>query len=174
MTNVSGPREQSGERAWRLAGAPWIGAALGALAALLYLGTAPAVVNLDGLGYLKLLEHNFAAGHLLYMPLLRTVTWLAHGDGLRAGRVLNALLGGLGVVLVYHIAGALDPRRPTREWLPRATFAAAGLALSYAYWAQAADVETYALAMVALLALVRILLAYDAQPSPGRAAAANA
>ena len=45
--------------------------ALGLLAHALYRPSAPAVPNLDGLGYLKLLPHNLAAGHLLYMPLLR-------------------------------------------------------------------------------------------------------
>src|SRR5215468_5931484 len=123
MTDASGPAEPFGERAWLLARAPWTGAALGALAALLYLATPPAVVNLDGLGYLKLLEHNFAAGHLLYMPLLRAVTRLTHGDGLRAGRVLDALLGGLGVALIYDIARALDLGGSARQWLPRAAMA---------------------------------------------------
>src|SRR5262245_44032125 len=76
----------------------------GALATALYLVTAPDAVNLDGLGYLKLLPHNFAAGHLLYMPLLRLATRLLGGDGLHAGRVANAVLGGSGVVLTFGIA----------------------------------------------------------------------
>ena len=46
---------------------------LGAAVTILYLVTAPAIPNLDGLGYLKLLPHNFAAGHLLYMPALRAL-----------------------------------------------------------------------------------------------------
>ena len=70
--------------------------ALGAAATLLYLLTAPAIPNLDGLGYIKLLPHNFAAGHLLFMPALRALTHLV-GDGLRAGRLYDALLGGTGV-----------------------------------------------------------------------------
>ncbi len=70
------------DRRWALA--------LGLGFLLLYLLTAPAAVNLDGLGYLKLLSKNFAAGHLLYMPLLRAATRLCHGDGLRAGRLLSA------------------------------------------------------------------------------------
>ena len=72
----------------------------------LYLCTAPAIPNLDGLGYLKLLPHNFAAGHLLFMPALRALTRLV-GDGLRAGRLYDALLGGTGVVLTYSIARRL-------------------------------------------------------------------
>src|SRR5262245_39870213 len=79
---------------------------LGAAATLLYLVTAPAVPNLDGLGYIKLIPHNFAAGHLLYMPALRALTWLL-GDGLRAGRLYDALLGGTGIVIFYGIARRL-------------------------------------------------------------------
>ena len=77
--------------------------ALGAAATLLYLLTAPAIPNLDGLGYIKLLPHNFAAGHLLFMPALRALTRLV-GDGLRAERLYDALLDGTGVVLTYSIA----------------------------------------------------------------------
>ena len=144
--------------------------ALGAAATILYLVTAPAIPNLDGLGYLKLLPHNFAAGHLLFMPALRALTRLV-GDGLRAGRLYDALLGGTGVVLTYSIA-----RRMLAAWDDDAArlgaaFAAAGLALSYGYWSEANDVEAYAAAMVALLATVRMALSYAQEPSLGRAAA---
>jgi hypothetical protein len=150
--------------------------ALGGLATWLYLSTAPAVVNADGLGYLKLLPHNFAAGHLLYMPALRALTRLLHGDGLRAGRLYDALLGGTGVVLFYGIVHRVlaDARRPTGDARFAAVFAAAGLALSYGYWIEAADVEAYAAAMVALLMTVRLLLAYRARPSFLRALAVGA
>jgi hypothetical protein len=148
---------------------------LGAAAMLLYLVTAPAVVNADGLGYLKLLPHNFAAGHLLYMPMLRAATRLLGGDGLRAGRLLNAMLGGSGVVLLYGIMrralSALPLGRPfvAADIRFACTFAAAGLAVSYAYWVQGADVEAYAAAMVALLSTVRLALAYRARPTWSRA-----
>jgi hypothetical protein len=148
---------------------------LGALATCLYLATAPAVVNPDGLGYLKLLPHNFAAGHLLYMPLLRAAARLS-SDPLRAGRLVDALLGGTGVVLAYGVARRVlrDAGRSLADARFAATFAAAGLALSYGYWSEAADVEAYAAATVALLATVRLLLAYRAQPSFLRALAAGA
>jgi hypothetical protein len=146
--------------------------ALGGLSTLVYLATAPAVVNLDGLGYLKLLPHNFAAGHLLYMPLLRLATRISGGDGLGAGRLVNALLGGSGVVLTYgivrRVAGATLVSTEARF---AATFAAAGLALSYGYWVQAADVEAYAAATVALLSTVRMVLAYRGRPELSRALA---
>jgi hypothetical protein len=147
--------------------------ALGAGATLLYLATAPAVVNLDGLGYLKLLPHNFAAGHLLYMPLLRLATRLLGGDGLAAGRLANAVLAGSGVVLMYGIARRLigDAGLQAEDARFAATFAAAGLALSYGYWVQGADVEAYAAAMVALLSTVRLLLAYAQRPTAARALA---
>src|SRR4051812_12681979 len=146
---------------------------LGAAATLLYLVTAPAVPNLDGLGYIKLLPHNFAAGHLLYMPALRALSRVV-GDGLHAGRLYDALLGGTGVVIFYGIA-----RRLLSSWGEDAaslgaTFAACGLAVSYGYWSEANDVEAYAAAMVALFATVRMALSFRPSPTLGRAAATGA
>jgi len=138
-------------------------------AAVLYLSTAPAVVNADGLGYLKLLPHNFAAGHLLFMPLLREATQLLGGDGLKIGRLLDALLGGTGVLFTYGIARIAAPIKSDRRFV--ATVAASGLAVSYGYWLACADVEAYALATVALLALVRVALPYRLRPGLPRALA---
>jgi hypothetical protein len=146
---------------------------LGAAATILYLLTAPAVPNLDGLGYLKLLPHNFAAGHLLFMPALRALARLC-GDGLRAGRLYDALLGGTGVVLCYSIARRLLSAWTDADVRLGATFAACGLALSYGYWSEANDVEAYAAAMVALLAVVRMALSFASHPSLGRALATGA
>lgn len=139
--------------------------ALGAV--LLYLATAPGTVNADGLGYLKLLPHDFAAGHLLFMPLLRFATTHLGGDGLKIGRLVDALLGGTGVLLVYGIAQRIAPLRCDRRFV--GTVAACGTALSYGWWMECADVEAYALATVALLALVRVALAYEKRPGIGRA-----
>ena len=147
--------------------------ALGAAATILYLCTAPAIPNLDGLGYIKLLPHNFAAGHLFFMPALRALTRLV-GDGLRAGRLYDALLGGTGVVLTYSIARRLLAAWNDDEQLLGAAFAACGLGLSYGYWSEANDVEAYAAAMVALLATVRMALSFAPHPSLGRAAATGA
>ena len=135
--------------------------------------TAPAVPNLDGLGYLKLLPHNFAAGHLLFMPALRALTRLV-GDGLRAGRLYDALLGGTGVVLTYSIARRLLAAWDDEAARLGAAFAAGGLALSYGYWSEANDVEAYAAAMVALLATVRLALSFAPHPTLWRAAATGA
>jgi hypothetical protein len=147
--------------------------ALGAAATLLYLVTAPAIPNLDGLGYLKLLSHNFAAGHLLFMPALRALTRLV-GDGLHAGRLYDALLGGTGVVLQYSIARRLLAAWDEDAARLGAAFAACGLGLSYGYWSEANDVEAYAAATVALLATVRMALSFAPHPSLGRAAATGA
>jgi hypothetical protein len=149
----------------------WWAVGLACGATFLYLATAPAVVNPDGLGYLKLLPHNFAAGHLLYMPLLRQTTRLVGGDGLRAGRLMNALLGGAGLLIFYGIVrrgGAAEKSRFA------ALVATAGLGLSYGYWVQGADLETYAAAAVAVLATVRLALAYEVRASLGRALAVGA
>ena len=137
-------------------------------AVVLYLATAPGTVNADGLGYLKLLPHDFAAGHLLYMPLLRFATEHLGGDGLKIGRLIDALLGGTGVLLVYGIASRIAPLRADRTYV--GTVAACGTALSYGWWAECADVEAYALATVALLALARVALAYARRPGLQRAA----
>lgn len=147
--------------------------ALGAAATILYLVTAPAIPNLDGLGYIKLIPHNFAAGHLLFMPALRALTRLV-GDGLHAGRLYDALLGGTGVLVTYSIA-----RRMLAAWDDEAArlgaaFAACGLALSYGYWSEANDVEAYAAAMVALLLTVRMAQSFAAQPTLARAAMTGA
>jgi hypothetical protein len=146
---------------------------LGVLATLLYLTTAPGVVNSDGLGYLKLIPHNFAAGHLLYMPLLRLATKLLHGNGLEAGRLCNALLGGSGVVLFFGIVRRMagDAGLLAADARFAATLASGGLALSYGYWVQGADVEAYAAAMVALLTTVRLVLAHQRRPTLPRALA---
>ncbi len=135
-----------------------VGGTLAALAALLYLGTAPAVVNLDGLGYIKLIPHNFAAGHLLYMPILRLAAAIVRGDGLLAGRVANAVAGGVAVGTAFGCARALLPRAPS-------VLAAAGLAVSYGVWVQGSDVEVYAWALVALLGVLALALAYRRAPS---------
>jgi hypothetical protein len=111
------------------------------------------------------------------MPLLRAATRLFAGDGLAAGRFVNAMLGGTGVVLMYGIVrralSALPLGRPFSAedigWA--STVAAAGLALSYGYWVQGSDVEAYAAAIVALLSTVRLLLAYRARPNLERALA---
>jgi hypothetical protein len=146
-----------------------IALSLAAAASVLYLVTAPGVVNLDGLGYLKLLPHNFAAGHLLYMPLLRGAVQLLGGDPLRIGRLVNALLGGTGVLLTYDLARRVAPLRADRRFV--AIVAAVGLMVSYGYWAQGNDVEVYALATVALLAVVRVGLPLRTRPSLGRTVA---
>jgi hypothetical protein len=142
---------------------------IGGAATILYLVTAPAVPNLDGLGYLKLIPHDFAAGHLLYMPALRFFARV-FGDGLRGGRLYDAVLGGTGVVLFYSIARRMLPAAIGEDATRRfASVAAAGMALSYGYWCEANDVEVYAAAMVALLMTVRMALSYRAHPTFGRA-----
>ena len=133
----------------------YVSTTLFAATTALYLVTAPSLVNLDGLGYLKLLPHNFAAGHLLFMPLLRAATRVWGGDGLLAGRVMNALLGGLGVAFLFALA------RRVRLMLTAAAFAASGFAVSYGWWLQGSDVETYALSGVALLFVLHALLSYE-------------
>src|SRR5205807_88217 len=113
----------------------------------LHARTSPAVVNPDGIGYLKQLSHNYAAGHLLYLPLLRAVQSLSHRTALDAGLALSAWAGTIAVALLFAAARLLLPR-------PAALVAAAGLAISYGAWVQGSDVEVYACALAALVALL--------------------
>ncbi len=136
--------------------------ALGLLSGLLYFRTAPAVVNPDGLGYLKRIPNNFASGHLLYLPLLRVASALCRGDGLLGGRILSAAAGAGAVVLLFVCARSLGDRFA-------ALLAAAGLAVSFGLWAQGADVEVYSCALLALLFVLALALAYRAAPSAWRA-----
>jgi len=75
--------------------------AVGLAAWLLYRATAPAQVNLDGLGYLKLLRHNFSAGHLLYLPLLRAAAARPFASPLDAARAVSAVSAAAAVALSY-------------------------------------------------------------------------
>ena len=129
---------------------------LGAAAFLLYAFSAPSVVNGDGLGYLRPLKWNPnpapVPGHLLYLPLLALLRRLSGGRTLEAARLVNALAGAATVVLAY---GAF--RRLVGGEGRAALFGAIGLACSWGVWAQAADVETYALALACLTAAVFLL-----------------
>lgn len=134
-----------------------LAALLCALAFLLYRHTAPAQVNLDGLGYLKQLAWNVNAGHLLYLPLVRVATALRHGDALDGARLLGAASAAAAVALSYACARAFEGRRS-------ALLFASGLLVSYAVWVQGSDVECYAPALLALLILAALLLSARALP----------
>ena len=143
-----------------------LGLLLAWLALRIYAFSSPAVVNPDGLGYLKQLPHDYAAGHLLYLPLLRALAAAFGGDAFKAGLKLSAYAGALSVALCFGCARALVPRRP-------AVLAAAGLLVSYGAWVQGADVEVYACALAALLVLFAVLVGYRSDPSPWAALAAG-
>jgi hypothetical protein len=105
------------------------------------------------------------------MPLLRGLCRATGLDGLRAGRLLDALSGGAGILLTYGITRRMVARSASAGAARfAATLAAVGLALSYGYWVEAADVEAYSLATVALLATVRLALSYGERPTWTRAA----
>lgn len=147
-----------GERA--LLAADWfLAALLAALTAYLYHGSAPALVNLDGLGYIH--ARGIAPGHLLYLPLLEATAWLTD-DRLAAGRLLSQASASLAVA-VYFVGA--------RVFLGHfaSLLAAAAFALSYAVWSRGADVETYAPALLALILVLAATLAYRVRPGLGRA-----
>jgi hypothetical protein len=110
---------------------------------------APAVVNGDGLGYLKAAATGGALypGHLAYLPLVRAARALAGAgprpvDGLTPARLVSALAAALAVAALGAAA---------RRWrCASPAVAAAGLAASHGLWAAGSDVETYAPALAAL------------------------
>jgi hypothetical protein len=150
---------------------------LGAGAALLYLlgpGSGAAAPELG-----ELLAGRVSPDRLPYLLLVEGLTRLGlFGAG--AGRLAAALLGASGVVLLYGVvrrALALLPLgRPytASDVTFAASFAAAGLALTWAHWRSALAFGHQALATVALLATVRLVLAYQVRPTASRAALAGA
>ena len=115
-----------------------------------YLALAPAVVNGDGLGYLKAAVSGLPyPGHLLYLPMLRLLR-LASGagqrpiEGLWPARALSAVGAGVAVLAL----AAATRRLVKSERAP--TIAAAGLAGSFGMIAAGSDVETYAPALAGL------------------------
>ncbi len=119
----------------------------------------PAGINGDGVGYLKQLNHDtLSPGHLLYLPLART---LVDAGGAGGGPLLQAVpllrglslvCGLLAVILFWDAARRLVGSQ-------RALPLAALLCASHAFMRSAMEVETYAPAnlacVVALWALVR-------------------
>jgi hypothetical protein len=118
--------------------------------AVLYLALAPAVVNGDGLGYLRAaLGGGVYPGHLGYLPLLRLLPGARPVDLLVPARLLS-VVSGVGALLLFAAAAR---RLGSRAWLP----AAAGLGCSYAVVASSSDVESYAPALACVCAVIYFL-----------------
>jgi hypothetical protein len=124
-------------------------ALIGFMTAGAYLALAPAVVNGDGLGYLKAATGGgLYPGHLTYVPLLRLAArLLAAGprpvDALWAGRLVSAAGAWLAVGSTGTAAARLCGARAGRV-------AALGLAASFGMVAAGSDVESYAPALGAI------------------------
>jgi hypothetical protein len=122
------------------------------------LALAPAVVNGDGLGYLKAaaVPGVLVPGHLAYLPLLRALRALVGAvrpvDALGAARVLSAAAAGLAVLSLGAAARRLNGGRARA-----ATVAALGLGASNGLMAAGSDVETYAPALAAVCVTVYAL-----------------
>ncbi|MBI4508389.1 MAG: DUF2723 domain-containing protein, partial [Deltaproteobacteria bacterium] len=132
----------------------------------LYALSAPAVINGDGVGYVRAARADSAPvpGHLLYLPLLKLLMYLCPRHLVEAARLVNALAGALGVLCVYLAMGMLISDKRS------ALFGSLGLALSHGYWVQAADVETYALAALGVYSTFLALCAFRARPALARLA----
>jgi hypothetical protein len=131
-----------------------VGIVVALLAAAAYLALAPAVVNGDGLGYLKAaLDGTLYPGHLAYVPLLVLARKIVHAgpravDGLLVARIINGACGGLAVLFVGLTARRLA--QSTRAGV----IAAAGLAVSWGALSAGSDVESYAPALASLCAAI--------------------
>ncbi|MSP62123.1 MAG: hypothetical protein EXR72_17670 [Myxococcales bacterium] len=133
----------------RLPSAPaWTRLAIAAATALLCALLAPAVVNGDGLGYLKAAPTGtLYPGHLAYLPLLRLV-------GLATGRTESlALLGparALSMVAAATAGAALHAAARRLYGGRGALWAGLGLGVSFGSLQVGSDVETYAPALAAM------------------------
>jgi hypothetical protein len=110
---------------------------------ILYLALAPAVVNGDGLGYLRAaVSGGVYPGHLGYLPLLRLLPGVTPIDIVWPARILS-IVSGVGA-LAFLAAAAR--RLELRAWLP----AAVGMGCSYGVMVSASDVESYAPALLSV------------------------
>jgi hypothetical protein len=125
-------------------------AAIAIVGAILYLFLAPAVVNGDGLGYLKAaLEGQLYPGHLGYVPLLMLARWLARAgaravDGLAGARLVSAIAAAVAAAAL----GATARRRVGTALA--GDLATVGLLVSWGTLSAGSDVESYAPALAAL------------------------
>jgi hypothetical protein len=135
-------------------------------AALIFIGLAPAVVNGDGLGYLRAAAHGGSyAGHLGYLPLLRMLPGARPVEILPWARALS-VMSGVGALAAFGAAAK-------RMRLQAPLAATAGLGASFAVLAAASDVECYAPAL-ACLCLALYFLARRWEGAAALAAAAAA
>ncbi len=114
--------------------------------------TAPATVNGDGLGYLReVAGRDLVPGHLAYLPMLRALARLT-----RPAAPLDLEPWARGLSLLFALGGlALFYDAARRVRAPAAAlFATALLGLSHAYFRSAQEVEVYAAAACAALAVL--------------------
>jgi hypothetical protein len=158
VTRAPEPPDRSGTRAA-------LGIAGAALA--LYALLPAAIINGDGLYYHEILMRDpwwrtFRVGHLLYAPgmslLWSLVSAIAPVSLYRVMLVANQLAGAFAVYLLYRTADQLGLAPFGRA------VASAGLAISYGFWIQASDVETYALSVVLVVASMHRMAIYLARP----------
>lgn len=134
------------------------------------LALATAVVNGDGVGYLKQIPHDAASpGHLGYLPVARAVSELwgysVLNDLIFPLRLLSvmAVLGSM--VLLYDAGRRLYSKRG-------ALFSAALMGASFAVWRASHEVESYALGLFAATGLLWALVRMRKSATPLRWAAA--
>jgi hypothetical protein len=119
--------------------------------ALVYLAAAPAVVNGDGLGYLKAaLDGTLYPGHLGYVPLLMLARRLVHAGPRAVDGLAIARLTSVAAAVVAALGLGATARRLVGTPHARA-IASVGLLVSWGTLSAGSDVESYAPALAALV-----------------------
>ncbi|MBI5183479.1 MAG: hypothetical protein HY999_03855 [Nitrospinae bacterium] len=131
------------------------------LITLLYLLSFVREINGDGIGYIRRIEYNswqtlFLPGHLIYCPFGLLLKNICSAIGIEAEthvilRVFNSVLGGIGVALFSLVIF----RYVRSNFLAITT--AFGLAISFGYWIQGIDVETYMSALFFIILCLYLL-----------------
>jgi len=138
-----------------------------AAAAAAYWALRAATVNADGYQYYRMLTGGalraiLMPGHLLYLPLVKAFASPAAAlveqfNLLKFMVLINVLAGAACLVATHATARRLGCSAQ------RSLFAVTGLALSFGFWIQATDVETYALALLGVCASFYCMARYAAE-----------
>ena len=137
------------------------GLILSLLTTLLYLLSFVKEINGDGIGYVRRIEQDtwqtlFLPGHLIYCPFGLLLKEMCGVIGIKIPthvmlRIFNSMLGGLGIGLFCLVVF----RYVRSNFL--AITASLGLAISFGYWIQGIDIETYMSAIFFLILCLYLL-----------------
>ncbi|MFV1951376.1 MAG: hypothetical protein ACC630_05390 [Nitrospinota bacterium] len=134
----------------------------------LYLLSFVKEINGDGIGYVRRIEQDtwqtlFLPGHLIYCPIGLLLKEMCGVIGINIPthvilRIFNSILGGIGIALFCLVVF----RYVRSNFL--AIAASVGLAISFGYWIQGIDVETYMPAIFFLILCLYLLESESGTP----------